>query len=42
VMGRFVNGRASNVLSYGMVAILILLTLILLLTTVFPRLTGSG
>jgi Mn2+/Fe2+ NRAMP family transporter len=42
VMGRFVNGRVSNVLSYGMVVILIVLTLVLLLTTAFPGLMGSG
>lgn len=36
LMGRFVNGRLSNLLSYAMVVALIALTLILLVTSVFP------
>jgi Mn2+/Fe2+ NRAMP family transporter len=42
VMGRFTNGRVSNILSYGIVIALVALTVILLITTVFPGLLGSG
>ncbi|MCJ7620103.1 MAG: divalent metal cation transporter, partial [Anaerolineae bacterium] len=42
VMGRFTNGRVSNILSYGIVIALVALTVILLITTVFPWLLGSG
>ena len=40
LMGRFVNGRVFNVLAYGTVAILIVLTAILLITTFFPGVFG--
>ncbi len=36
LMGRFANGRVSNVLSYTMVVILIALTVILVATSFFP------
>jgi len=39
-MGRYANGRAMNVISWAMVAVLIGLTLILLVTTLFPGLLG--
>jgi NRAMP (natural resistance-associated macrophage protein)-like metal ion transporter len=42
LMGRFVNGRISNLLSYGAVIALIALSGILLITTLFPGLLGSG
>jgi Mn2+/Fe2+ NRAMP family transporter len=42
LMGRFANGRISNILSFGIVIALIALTAILLITTVFPGLLGSG
>ena len=42
VMGRFTNGRVSNILAYGIVLALVALTVILLITTVFPWLLGSG
>ena len=35
-MGRFVNGRVFNVIAWLMVAVLILLTVILIVLTVFP------
>jgi NRAMP (natural resistance-associated macrophage protein)-like metal ion transporter len=38
LMGNYVNGRVFNVLAYGMVIILIALTVILLLTSFFPHL----
>jgi len=41
LMGRFVNSRAFNVLAWGMVAVLILLTMVLILVTVFPRFLGG-
>jgi Flp pilus assembly pilin Flp len=41
-MGRLTNGRLSNILSYGIVLALVALTVILLITTVFPWLLGSG
>ena len=40
LMGKFVNGRVFNVLAYGTVAILIVLTAILLITTFFPGVLG--
>jgi len=40
LMGRFVNGRIFNALAYATVAILILLTAILLITTFFPGVLG--
>ena len=42
LMGRFVNGRLLNILTYATVAILIALTVILLITTLFPGFLGSG
>jgi Mn2+/Fe2+ NRAMP family transporter len=42
VMGRFANGRVANVVSYGIVAILIALTGILLVTSVAPGVLGNG
>lgn len=42
VMGRYANGRISNLLSYGTVVALIGLTLVLLITTVFPGFLGSS
>jgi Mn2+/Fe2+ NRAMP family transporter len=38
VMGRFVNGRIANIISWSMVIILIALTAILIVTSVFPGL----
>ena len=40
LMGRFANGRVFNIIAWLMVAVLILLTLILILVTVFPHLLG--
>jgi Mn2+/Fe2+ NRAMP family transporter len=40
LMGRFVNGRVFNVIAWVMVAVLILLTLILIVVSVFPNLLG--
>ena len=40
LMGKFVNGRVFNVLAYATVAILIVLTAILLVTTFFPGALG--
>ena len=42
LMGRFTNGRVANVVSYGIVAILIALTGILLVTSVAPGVLGNG
>jgi Mn2+/Fe2+ NRAMP family transporter len=42
LMGNFVNGRAFNVLSWAMVVALIALTVILVITSVFPGFLGSG
>ena len=42
IMGRFANGRVSNVLAYGMVIALVALTVILVLTTLFPGVLGGG
>jgi NRAMP (natural resistance-associated macrophage protein)-like metal ion transporter len=42
IMGRFANGLVSNVLAYGIVVILIALTAILLLTSLFPNAIGSA
>jgi NRAMP (natural resistance-associated macrophage protein)-like metal ion transporter len=42
LMGRFVNGRVFNALSWVIVAVLILLTGILLVTTLFPGFLGGG
>jgi Mn2+/Fe2+ NRAMP family transporter len=38
LMGRFANGRIFNIIAWLMVAILILLTVILILATIFPNL----
>jgi Mn2+/Fe2+ NRAMP family transporter len=38
LMGKYVNGRVFNVLSWGMAVILILLTVILVITSIFPGL----
>jgi len=42
LMGKFVNGRVFNIISWMMVVVLILLTVILVITSVFPGLLGSG
>jgi Mn2+/Fe2+ NRAMP family transporter len=42
LMGKFVNGRVFNFISWGMVLLLIVLTVILVVTSVFPGLLGSG
>jgi len=42
LMGRYVNGRVFNVLAWVIVAVLIILTGILLVTTLFPGLLGGG
>jgi len=42
LMGKFVNGRVFNIVSWVMVVVLILLTVILVITSVFPGLLGSG
>jgi len=41
LMGRWVNGRAFNILAWGMVVVLILLTMILIMVTVFPGFLGG-
>ncbi len=41
IMGRYVNGRVFNALSWATVVILIVLTVILVLTSVFPGLLGG-
>jgi NRAMP (natural resistance-associated macrophage protein)-like metal ion transporter len=41
LMGRFVNGRVFNVLAWTMVSVLILLTVILIVTSVFPFALGG-
>jgi Mn2+/Fe2+ NRAMP family transporter len=40
LMGRFVSRRVFNVIAWAMVAVLILLTLILIVVSVFPGLQG--
>jgi Mn2+/Fe2+ NRAMP family transporter len=42
IMGRFVNGRIANALAWATVALLIMLTLILVITTFFPGFLGDG
>jgi Mn2+/Fe2+ NRAMP family transporter len=42
LMGTFVNGRVFNVLAWAMVVVLIALTAILVMTSVFPGFLGSG
>ena len=42
VMGRFVNGRVTNLLSWAVVALLILLTVILVITNLLPGTIGAG
>lgn len=41
LMGRFVNGRVGNFIAWGMVLTLILLTVILVITSVFPNFLGG-
>ncbi len=41
LMGRFVNGRAFNILAWIMVVVLILLTIVLILVTLFPGFLGG-
>jgi Mn2+/Fe2+ NRAMP family transporter len=40
LMGKFVNGRGFNALSWAMVVVLIALTIILVVTSTFPGLLG--
>jgi Mn2+/Fe2+ NRAMP family transporter len=40
LMGRFTNGRVFNALAWGMVAVLILLTMILIIVSIWPGLLG--
>jgi len=40
LMGRFANGRVSNVFAWGMVGALILLTMILVVVSIWPDLLG--
>ena len=42
LMGKFVNGRVFNFISWGMVLLLIVLTVILVVTSVFPKLLVGG
>jgi Mn2+/Fe2+ NRAMP family transporter len=42
LMGKFVNGPVFNVISWVMVVLLIILTAILVITSVFPGLLGGG
>jgi Mn2+/Fe2+ NRAMP family transporter len=42
LMGKFVNGRLFNVLTYATVVLLVALTVILLITTLFPGFLGGG
>jgi len=42
LMGKFVNGRVTNMLSWTVVALLILLTVILVITTLLPGSVGAG
>jgi Mn2+/Fe2+ NRAMP family transporter len=42
LMGKFVNGRLFNILAWAMVVVLIVLTAILVVTSVFPGLLGAG
>lgn len=42
LMGKYINGRVMNILSWGTVAILILLTVILVITSFFPGLLGGS
>lgn len=41
LMGRFVNGRLANAISWGMVIVLVLLTVILVAASVFPNLLSG-
>jgi hypothetical protein len=41
LMGRWVNGRAFNILAWVIVAVLILLTMVLILVTLFPGFWGD-
>ncbi len=40
LMGNFVNGRIFNIVAWAMVIILIVLTIILIITTIFPNFLG--
>jgi Mn2+/Fe2+ NRAMP family transporter len=40
LMGRYANGRVANVLAWGTVVVLIILTAILVMTSAFPDLLG--
>jgi len=42
LMGKFVNGRVFNTLAWAMVAVLIVLTAILLITSLFPGFLNGG
>ncbi len=42
LMGRYVNGRAFNVLAWATVLIVIALTVLLIVTSLFPGLVGGG
>ena len=42
LMGKFVNGRVFNSIAWAMVVVLIALTAILVMTSVFPGFLGSG
>jgi Mn2+/Fe2+ NRAMP family transporter len=42
LMGKYTNGRVFNVISWGMVAILIALTVVLVVVSIFPNLLGPG
>ncbi len=41
VMGRFVNGRMTNIFAWTVVVLLILLTILLVVTSLFPGLLGT-
>jgi Mn2+/Fe2+ NRAMP family transporter len=41
LMGRFVNGRVINTIAWAVVAAVIMLTLLLVVITIFPALLGS-
>jgi Mn2+/Fe2+ NRAMP family transporter len=42
LMGKFVNGRVFNIIAWTMVVVLIILTVVLVITSVFPGSLGSG
>jgi Mn2+/Fe2+ NRAMP family transporter len=41
-MGNYVNGRIFNVIAWGMVIVLIVLTIILIIVSIFPGFLGGG